>query len=73
MRVMSLALASLAAALREHQDTAGSQIWFGRLLVMPVDSMLCACVICSGIPERRYTMPLTCQPPHTLLAPQGSS
>ena len=30
---------------RRVADSTGSQIWFGRLLVMPVDSMLCDCVI----------------------------
>src|SRR5437867_21138 len=31
----------------------GSHTVLGRLLVMPVDSMLCACVIVNGSPERR--------------------
>src|SRR5215475_7369108 len=31
----------------------GSQTVFGRLLVMPVDSMVCPCVIVIGRPERR--------------------
>ena len=46
---------------------------FGRLFVMPVDSMLCDCVIVIGRPERRYRMPLSCQPPHACCAAHGSS
>src|SRR5438067_2404462 len=51
----------------------GSQIVFGRLLVMPVDSMLCDYVIVIGRPLRRYRMPLICQPPYAFCAAHGSS
>src|SRR5436190_22655605 len=53
--------------------SAGSQVVFGRLFVMPVDSMLCDCVIVIGRPDRRYRLPLIWQPPHALLAPHGSA
>src|SRR5215813_11277956 len=53
--------------------STGSQIVFGRLLVMPVESMLCDCVIVIGNPERTYTMPPSCQPPYGLPPPNGSS
>src|SRR6185295_12826871 len=41
-------------------DSTGSQIWFGRLLVRPVDSMLCDWVTVNGMPLRTYTRALTC-------------
>ena len=53
--------------------SAGSQRVFGRLFPMPVDSMLCDCVIVIGRPLRRYRMPLTCQPPYARSAAHGSS
>src|SRR5258707_2251097 len=54
-------------------ERTGSQVWFGRLLVMPVESMLCDWVIWNGMPDRRKRMPLTCQPPHARDAAHGSS
>src|SRR5260370_2977673 len=42
----------------------GSQIVFVPVFQMPVESMVCDCVMLTGIPDRRYRMPLTCQPPH---------
>src|SRR5262245_57432234 len=59
---------SIVALLR-----TGSQVVFGRLLPMPVDSMVWDCVIVIGRPDRRYRMPPICHPPYGLPPPNGSS